>query len=146
MTNETFETILRDTFDKIKSVLLAKADEYAADGDRLHNFKRAAHLQGKSPVGALAGMMCKHTVSIYDLIEGYEAGRAIEPELWDEKIIDNINYLILLRAVLREERENAGCEYCGDEFVPALNWQYGLDHILPDYKYCPMCGRNLREE
>ena len=47
------------------------------------------------------------------------------------------------------EQENAadtGCEYCGDEFVPALNWQYGLDHILPDYKYCPMCGRNLREE
>ena len=57
------------------------------------------------PVGALSGMMCKHTVSIYDLINGYEEGRAIEPELWDEKIIDNINYLILLRAVLREERE-----------------------------------------
>lgn len=105
MTNENFETMLNDTFDKIKSVLLAKAGEYAADGDRLHNFKRAAHLQGKTPVSALAGMMCKHTVSIYDLINGYEEGRAIEPNLWDEKIIDNINYLILLRAVLREERE-----------------------------------------
>ena len=105
MTNETFETILNETFDKIKSVLLAKAGEYAADSDRLHNFKRAAHLQGKTPVGALSGMMCKHTVSIYDLINGYEEGRAIEPNLWDEKIIDNINYLILLRAVLREERE-----------------------------------------
>lgn len=45
---------------------------------------------------------------IYDLIEGYEQGRAIEPELWDEKIIDSINYLILLRAVLcEEEKENA---------------------------------------
>ena len=42
MTNEGFEAILRDTFGKIESVLLAKADEYAADGDRLHNFKRAA--------------------------------------------------------------------------------------------------------
>ena len=93
MTNETFETILRDTFDKIKSVLLAKADEIALI------------LQGKNPVSALSGMMCKHTVSIYDLINGYKMGRAIEPELWDEKIIDNINYLILLRAVLREERE-----------------------------------------
>lgn len=120
MTNEGFEAILRDTFGKIESVLLAKADEYAADGDRLHNFKRAAHLQGKTPVGALSGMMCKHTVSIYDLIEGYEEGRAIEPELWDEKIIDSINYLILLRAALyEEERENASCEYC------------------------PMCGRKM---
>ena len=132
---EAYKTYLR--------MLNLPADEYAADGDRLHNFKRAAHLQGKTPVGALSGMMCKHTVSIYDLIEGYEEGRAIEPELWDEKIIDSINYLILLRAVLKEEH---GCEYCGDEFVPALNWQYVLDHILPDYKYCPMCGRNLREE
>ena len=104
MTNETFETILTDTFDKIKSVLLAKADEYAADDDRLHNFKLAAHLQGITPAGALSGMMCKHTVSIYDLISGYEEGRAIEPELWDEKIIDHINYLILLRAALREEK------------------------------------------
>lgn len=48
-------------------------------------------------------MMCKHTVSIYDLINGYKMGRAIEPELWDEKIIDNINYLILLRAALYED-------------------------------------------
>ena len=105
MTNETFETILNETFDKIKSVLLAKADEYAADDDRLHNFKIALILQGTNPVSALSGMMCKHTVSIYDLINGYKMGRAIEPELWDEKIIDNINYLILLRAALREERE-----------------------------------------
>lgn len=30
MTNEGFETMLNDTFDKIKSVLLAKAGEYAA--------------------------------------------------------------------------------------------------------------------
>ena len=104
MTNEAFETILTDTFDKIKSILLAKAGEYAADGDRLHNFKIASILQGTNPVSALSGMMCKHTVSIYDLIEGYEAGRAIEPELWDEKIIDHINYLILLRAALKEEQ------------------------------------------
>lgn len=60
-------------------------------------------MQGITPVGALSGMMCKHTVSIYDLINGYEEGRAIEPELWDEKIIDSINYLILLRAALYED-------------------------------------------
>lgn len=46
----------------------------------------------------------------------------------------------------RMEQEESGCEYCRDEFVPALNWQYGLDHILPDYKYCPMCGRKMEEE
>lgn len=37
------------------------------------------------------------------------------------------------------------CEYCCGEPMRPLDWQYGLDHIFPDYKYCPMCGRKVRE-
>ena len=37
------------------------------------------------------------------------------------------------------------CEYCSGEPMRPLDWQYGLDHIFPDYKYCPMCGRKVRE-
>lgn len=44
-----------------------------------------------------------------------------------------------------EERSH-GCEYCTDDDCPPLDWQYGLDHILPDYKFCPMCGRKLVSE
>ena len=42
--------------------------------------------------------------------------------------------------------QTEGCEYCiqQDGFSPPLNWQYSLDHILPDYKFCPMCGRKMR--
>lgn len=36
------------------------------------------------------------------------------------------------------------CEYCSGEPMRPLDWQYGLDHIFPDYKYCPMCGRYLK--
>lgn len=40
-----------------------------------------------------------------------------------------------------------GCHYCdGDETAMELDWIYGLDHILTDYKFCPMCGRPLTEE
>ena len=35
------------------------------------------------------------------------------------------------------------CEYCNDDLIPVLDWKYGLDHILPDWKYCPMCGRKV---
>ena len=38
----------------------------------------------------------------------------------------------------------SGCEYCSGEPMRPLDWQYGLDHIFPDYKYCPMCGRRVR--
>lgn len=102
MTTEQFNSIFRDTIEKAFNLLNGKAAEYAESGDRLHNFKRAAELQGCTPIGALGGMMVKHTVSIYDLIRRYERGANIPPELWDEKIIDSINYLILLRAAVKE--------------------------------------------
>lgn len=37
------------------------------------------------------------------------------------------------------------CEYCSGSPMLPLNWKYGLDYILPDYKYCPMCGRKVIE-
>lgn len=39
-----------------------------------------------------------------------------------------------------------GCQYCDDKDCPPLDWMYGLDHILPDYKYCQMCGKPMNEE
>ena len=38
----------------------------------------------------------------------------------------------------------SGCEYCSGDPMRPLDRQYGLDHIFPDYKYCPMCGRYLK--
>lgn len=39
----------------------------------------------------------------------------------------------------------SGCEYCSGDPMKPLDWQYGLDHIFPDYKYCPMCGRRVQK-
>ena len=80
--------------------LMNKAKEYATDGDRLHNFKVASEIQGISPTAALAGMMAKHTVSVYDMIK---TGEVYPMALWEEKIKDSINYLFLLWALLHEE-------------------------------------------
>lgn len=79
--------------------LKAKAQEYATDGDRLHNFKVAAAVQGITPMQALGGMMAKHTVSVYDMI-GTDFDYPVE--LWEEKIKDSINYLFLLWAMVQE--------------------------------------------
>ena len=45
-------------------------------------------------------MMNKHTISIHDYIEDYEREEDHSLEEWDEKILDHINYLILLRALI----------------------------------------------
>lgn len=103
MTGERFNGILKNTISRCMGVLTAKSEEYASDCDRLHNFKVAAELQGVTPITALAGMMAKHTVSVYDLVAHFELGFAVSRELWDEKIGDSINYLLLLTALLEEE-------------------------------------------
>lgn len=104
MNNTEFEKIIAEQFDSCRETLLKKAEEYADDTDRLHNFKIAAKLQGVTPLTALGGMMAKHTVSVYDLIRRHENGFEIKKEMWDEKIGDSINYFLLMQGLLAEER------------------------------------------
>ena len=98
MTATEFERIFEEQVERSRMVLVNKASEYATE-DRLHNFKVAAALEGKTPEQALAGMMAKHTVSVYDMAE---SGLVYPIELWQEKITDHINYLFLLNAIVRE--------------------------------------------
>lgn len=99
MNTANFDNIVKSTVDRCLNTLIVKAKEYATE-DRLHNFRQAAHLQGISQRQALAGMMAKHTVSVYDMCSGGE----YPPEMWDEKICDSINYLLLLRVMVEDER------------------------------------------
>lgn len=102
MNAEDFNKVFEATVQASRDVLVKKADEYADDTDRLQNFKRAAALKGVTPIVALDGMMVKHTVSVYEYM-----GRDELPSLaeFDEKIIDHINYLILLRALVVEHEQ-----------------------------------------
>lgn len=100
MTRDVFNQHLQHMQEVTVDTLMNKAKEYATDGDRLHNFKVAASVQGISPTAALAGMMAKHTVSVYDMIG---TGQVYPLDLWEEKIKDSINYLFLLWALLNEE-------------------------------------------
>lgn len=103
MTNYDFNEMFLQQIKRCEGTLIAKAKEYATS-DRLHNFKVAAALEACTPIQALAGMMAKHTVSVYDMaLSGQEHPVA----LWDEKITDSINYLILLRALVEEGQDNA---------------------------------------
>lgn len=104
MNSNEFETVLQDVIRSIRQTLGHKASEYATDDDRLHNFKMAAALTGETQAQALRGMLVKHTVSVYDLMAKADTTE-IPMELWDEKITDHINYLILLKAIVVEERK-----------------------------------------
>jgi hypothetical protein len=76
MDQKWFDEILNERIEKIKKVLSKKAGEYSSENDRLHNFKRAAALNCETPEKALAGMLTKHIVSIYDMIDGLNSRHA----------------------------------------------------------------------
>ena len=98
-----FNQTVEEQLEKCQSVLVNKREEYVmGTNDVLHNFKRAAHLMDCEVRQALGGMMVKHTFSIFDMIE---AERTYDTATWDEKITDSINYLLLLKAVLVDERD-----------------------------------------
>lgn len=102
MKAEKFDQILQTRVEKMIQVLGAKADEYATDRDRLHNFKRAGQLLNCSPERALIGMLTKHLVSILDIVDNVESGKKPTVGLWDEKIGDVINYCVLLDGLVNE--------------------------------------------
>lgn len=100
-----FSEVVDERINKIIDTLQEKGIEYSGDGDRFHNFKVAGRIIGVTPEKALQGMMLKHIVSVFDLIDWTETddGR-ITTELIDEKIGDAINYLILLEGMLKQRR------------------------------------------
>lgn len=101
MRTEQFNTIIEEQQKRCVDILVNKAKEYATE-DRLHDFKVAAELRMTTPINALAGMLSKHTVSIYNMCR---SSKTYPQEMWDEKITDSINYLLLLKALTVEEAE-----------------------------------------
>ena len=94
MTQEEFNIVFELQMRKCADILAHKKKEYTGDNiDRLSAFKIAAALQNCDP---------KHVVSLYDMC--YSTLLHFDMEQWDEKITDCINYLILLKALVKEEQ------------------------------------------
>lgn len=166
MNQSEINDIFDSTIERSRAVLCSKAQEYVGDtGDRLSNFKRAAHLQNEKVSTALGGMLAKHTISVFDMIARHERGEEFTEEKWNEKITDHINYLILLQAVLAEERKNESAAHadtggpsytCGDcRYIQKINaikkTAYRCSNMrspngivtpeTPACQYCEPCGK-----
>ena len=91
--------VIEELLEHCRAILKAKAEEYATNADRLHNFRVASSLQNMPLKKVLYGMMAKHVISIADMCM---SEKEYPQELWIEKITDNINYLLLLRLAVEE--------------------------------------------
>lgn len=105
MNTKEFNILLEARIKSMRQTLMTKSKEYSTDEDKLHNFKRAGKMLQCTPEQALIGMMVKHTISILDIVDKLDKGEIPTKELLEEKIGDNVNYLILLEACIKERYE-----------------------------------------
>lgn len=107
MNNPLFSDVLKRRLELTQAVLGRKGDEYVRGGDRYSNFKHAAAYLKVTPERALIGMRAKHEISLMDIINDIDADKLPTIEMLEEKIGDNIAYLILLEGILKERILNA---------------------------------------
>lgn len=99
-----FSNFLDEILNKVKATLDAKSADYSKADDKLFNFKLQARIDDITPVEALRGNWRKHLASIIQGLDELRLEGKIRPKEWfREKIIDSINYQILLLALLQDE-------------------------------------------
>lgn len=99
MTKDQFNKEVCNIMGKCYALLNAKAAEYATDEDRLSAFKEAALLSKNTAETIAVNYMLKHIMSINDMSK---RPWKYSPEMWDEKLGDAINYLLIIKALIAE--------------------------------------------
>lgn len=103
MKPDDFNMLVDKIFLDCKALLQIKESEYSEGVDRLDQFKKGEVFTGLPAHRVLAGMMLKHTTSIYDMLRD-EKTTDYHMEKWEEKIYDHINYLCLLMGILDDNQ------------------------------------------
>ena len=99
------DQIIADRIERTKHLLLIKGKEYVRNNDRLHNFRRAAEMSRSNMPRELHGMLQKHIVSYYDMLDDIDQGKVIKPEVVEEKLGDIIVYFHLQEVAIKAEME-----------------------------------------
>jgi ASC-1-like (ASCH) protein len=103
MKDKEFQEVLQQRLKKIEQTLGQKAKEYAAEGDKLHNFNVGARMTGQIREKVLWGFALKHYISFMDILDDMELGKLPSEAMVDEKIGDLINYLVLVEASIKDK-------------------------------------------
>lgn len=100
MNADDFKSHVVEFVEKQLDLLLRKNGGYNDNSDALRNFKVVAVLNHQTPEQALWGMASKHVASIADMIS---SGQEFSAEIWDEKVGDLLNFMLLLRALVDDD-------------------------------------------
>lgn len=97
-----FNKVVEFVFNKCREILVERQQVYGSGEDRLRHFKDMAAFLRETPEESAIGVAAKHTISIVDFVSSIQEGRKVSMDQWLEKIVDDINYRILLLALVWE--------------------------------------------
>lgn len=109
MNIQEFQQTVVEATDKINKVLVAKRKEYTNNDDPFHNFRAATGVSLHNTKEAVAyEFLVKHLQSFKDIITFIEDKNYtnIDKVLLDEKAIDIINYVLLIRGMIIDRIDN----------------------------------------
>lgn len=118
MTSEQQLQIFDDFTAKMREVLVAKANDYAGDVDRLRNFKQVGDVTG---IGAPKAVLTHIATKVSRLGTLLGSGKAPSNESVGDSVLDLANYSILLYMVLVEGSAQKAEVGKGYTFLEALN-------------------------
>lgn len=107
MTEKQFDSVVHNTLETIRELLITKGKEYRRNSNPLHNFESAARKKNITREQALDGFLLKHEVSIDDLVEDISNGKLPSREAVEEKMNDILVYNLIKKAsILDRINEN----------------------------------------
>ena len=101
---EERQKIAEDLFKKCKEILLKKGKDYSSQEDCLSNFKRNAERLGLTKYQVWLVYFMKHIDSICNSIKYSPEYPQVESEPLEGRIIDVINYAVILASLLKEDK------------------------------------------
>lgn len=129
MRPEIFAELLEDRLERCRMTEQVKGAEYSRGGDRFHKFKRAAAMDGTTPVRSLWGMWKKHLVSIIDMVDDLDRGIVPSNAMIAEKCGDNIVYTLLFEGLVAEMRGDYDGGVDGQRIDVCLREAHGVEMV-----------------
>lgn len=101
MTKEEFQKCQAILSKKAASKRAEKEEEYFSAFDLAANFKGIAHLRRTTTPSVIMTLMSKQYQSISDMVNTIGLDTPYPQDVWDEKFVDLLNYLLKLYATIR---------------------------------------------
>lgn len=101
MNQTDFERYTKYLLSKSADLLISKGSEYAGSEDRLSNFKRGAAATGVSQATVAFIYLTKHLDAVASYLR--DPSRPLSEPI-EGRLCDLLNYVILLAAILHEEK------------------------------------------